>query len=222
MRSIEWEDETDRAIFADYWWAIEQNEERVKALDEKVEQLSPQEPYAEPVGGAEVLQRDRHDNRDEYTDDLTDADLYGIQTQCNKVGNWFESQIQLSVLVPFHFIPADDPEWQWKTTEDGSRAREVMAAAVATGDPNRIGIALHAYQDTFSHQGFSGWLEERNACYPWFDLSSALPDVGHTEMMTTPGMIDQVWTDPRTKQRVDNGKRAIRAAKATFGVLAGL
>ncbi len=50
LRSIEWENETDRAIFADYWWAIEQNEERVRALDEKIEQLSQKQPYAEPVG----------------------------------------------------------------------------------------------------------------------------------------------------------------------------
>ena len=44
----------------------------------------------------------------QYTDDLTEADLHGIQTQSAILGNWADRQIQLSVLVPFHFIPGAD------------------------------------------------------------------------------------------------------------------
>ena len=153
---------------------------------------------------------------DEYTDRQTDENIYEIQTQCPKVDRWDDPQIQLTVLVPFHFIPGDDEGWAWKTTQNGPRARRLVRAAEASEDLCRIGIALHALQDTFSHQGFSGWREARNSCYPWYYLKSTLPNVGHTEMLAMPDMVDRVWTDPRTNKRIDNRRRALAAAKATF------
>ena len=41
----------------------------------------------------------------QYTDELTESKVYGIQTQSDEFGNWKDEQIQHSVLVPFHFIP---------------------------------------------------------------------------------------------------------------------
>jgi hypothetical protein len=40
--------------------------------------------------------------------------------------------------------------------------------------------------------------------------------VGHTEMMAMPDMVDRVWHDPRTNKKIDNRKRALAAAAATF------
>jgi hypothetical protein len=55
---------------------------------------------------------------DQYTDDLTKADLHGIQTQSDVVGNWADTQVQMSVLVPFHFIPGNDDNYPWMTTRN--------------------------------------------------------------------------------------------------------
>jgi hypothetical protein len=155
----------------------------------------------------------------EYTDRQKDEDIYEIQTQCPKLDRWDDPQIQLTVLVPFHFIPGDDEEWPWKTTEDSPRMQELVKAAEESQDLCRLGITLHALQDTFSHQGFSGWRERRNSCYPWYYLKSLLPNVGHTEMMAMPDMVDRVWHDPRTNEKIDNRKRALAAAGATFKAL---
>jgi transposase len=50
LRSIEWDNEADQTVFDDYFRAIEHVEERQAALTSKIEELSKQAPYAEPVG----------------------------------------------------------------------------------------------------------------------------------------------------------------------------
>jgi len=153
----------------------------------------------------------------EYTDRQTDEDIYEIQTQCPKIDRWDDPQIQFTVLVPFHFIPGNDEEWPWKTTQNSPRAQRLVRAAEKSQDLCRLGIALHALQDTFSHQGFSGWRENQNSCYPWYYLRSAMPNVGHAEMLAMPDMVDRVWYDPREgNKRIDNRKRALAAAQATL------
>ena len=39
---------------------------------------------------------------------------------------------------------------------------DILKAALKEGDPIKLGITLHAYADTFSHQGFSGILSKVN------------------------------------------------------------
>ena len=64
----------------------------------------------------------------EYTDRQKDEDIYEIQTQCPKLDRWDDPQIQLTVLVPFHFMPGDDEEWPWKTMENSPRMQELVEA----------------------------------------------------------------------------------------------
>lgn len=154
----------------------------------------------------------------QYTDELKRADLYGIQTQAGTLGNWGDEQIQFTVLIPFHFIPGDDPAWPWKTTEKSRRALELVRRAEESKDPIRLGMALHMLQDTFSHQGFSGWREERNSCYPWYHMMDRAPNVGHAEMRTIPDQIEEVWKDPRDEAggEINNRERCMGAAQSTF------
>jgi len=49
LRNIEWDFDADRAVFNDYLYAIEQLEERLKGLTEKLEAEAKQPAYAEPV-----------------------------------------------------------------------------------------------------------------------------------------------------------------------------
>ena len=113
---------------------------------------------------------------DQFTDDLTESDLHEIQTQSAIAGNWADRQVQLSVLVPFHFVPGSNAEHPWMTTANNDRARQLVQSA--KGSLLQLGIALHAFQDTFSHEGFSGWQEDLNSCFPWYFVQSALPNVG--------------------------------------------
>jgi transposase len=50
LRGLRFELPADRAVFEDYLLAIEQIEERIARLDAKLEALSQEEPYREPVG----------------------------------------------------------------------------------------------------------------------------------------------------------------------------
>jgi hypothetical protein len=156
----------------------------------------------------------------QFTDDLTEADLHGVQTQSAILGNWHERQIQLSVLVPFHFIPGSDPEHPWVTTRNSGRARKLVNLASRDQTHLQLGIALHELQDTFSHEGFSGWQEDINSCYNWYYIESFIPNVGHAEMRVIPDVVNYVWTDPRSGKQIDNRKRTMSAAKVTYDFLA--
>jgi hypothetical protein len=152
----------------------------------------------------------------QYTDELKDAQLHGIQTQAGIFDNWADRQIQLSVIVPFHFIPGDDPAKPWKTTPNSKRANNLIDEAIIQRNAMQLGIALHALQDTFSHQGFSGWREKLNACYNWYYIESKIPNVGHAELLVAPDVAHYVWTDPRNGKRIDNKTRAMSAARETY------
>lgn len=155
----------------------------------------------------------------QHTDDLTKAELHGLQTQSASLGNWKDRQIQLTVLVAFHFLPGDDRNNFWVVTPHSSHSQILVEAALI--DPIRLGIALHTLQDSFSHQGFTGWEEPFNACFAWDNLwSAATPNVGHADMQRMPDMVNITWTDPRTGQIVNNQIRAYQAAKATWNYLA--
>ena len=149
------------------------------------------------------------------TDEVTWARLYEIQTQSGVFGNWFDKQIQLSVLIAFHFIPGDDQENPWMTTECCSKAQTLLTEVIASGNPFKIGIALHSFQDTFSHQGFSGWDEKLNSCFPWYRMfRQSTPNIGHTELGIIPDVVDYSWTDPRNDKEIVNRERVSRCISA--------
>jgi hypothetical protein len=157
---------------------------------------------------------------DQFTDDMSEAVVHGIQTQSSDIaGNWGDKQIQATILVPFHFIPGKDKDHPWKTTPNNFRARRLVNGASRNGNLFQLGIALHGLQDTFSHQGFSGWHEKLNSCFPWYYLTSALPNIGHAEMRVIPDVTNYTWTDPRNGQKIYNWKRAVSAARETYEFL---
>ena len=64
LRSLRFEHAADQVVLDDYLLAIEQVEERLKALEEQIEQASQQERYARG-GCAALLPRHRHVDRDD-------------------------------------------------------------------------------------------------------------------------------------------------------------
>ena len=155
---------------------------------------------------------------DQFTDELTEAELYGIQTQSAVLGNWCDRQIQMSVIIPFHFVPWMQGENPWMVAPSGEIVTDLVREAVKSEDPYRMGIALHALQDSFSHQGFTGWREDCNSCYPWWYIQSVTPNIGHAEMWPIPDITNARWTDPRTGKNISNPQRVVWCAGAC-GVL---
>jgi hypothetical protein len=135
--------------------------------------------------------------------------------------------VQKYVYVPFHFLPGDNSvEIKGKknplsTTPNSGNAKAILSGALESENPYLIGIALHTFADTWSHQNFSGMQEGWNAVFPWYNLfKSIVPNIGHAEVGHSPDIVSEVWTDFRLKpNKVDNRKRAFEATQEIFGQL---
>jgi hypothetical protein len=75
----------------------------------------------------------------------------------------YEWSVQKRVFMPFHFLPAkpiEAPEDTFCSASDSQFAHMVLNRACNERSiklrPYRIGIALHAFADSWSHQKFSG------------------------------------------------------------------
>jgi len=151
----------------------------------------------------------------QFTDECTDAGRLGMQTQVRfgPFSNWSDVHVQNTVLVPFHFIPGRDSqqESQWQVTEASDLADQLAKAAVRSKNPFRFGIALHTWQDTFSHAGFTGRREKINNRFSWYNPTAAImPDVGHADLGPRPDII----FDPNNQ--IDNRTGALRCAATTL------
>jgi hypothetical protein len=131
--------------------------------------------------------------------------------------------VQKYVYVPFHFLPGDDTvEIKGKrnrlnTTPNSENGRTVLTEALKSGDPYRVGIALHTFADTWSHQNFTGLREEWNSVYPWYSIKKQLvPDIGHAEAGHSPDVISEVWTDHRLGKQIVNVDRAFDAVREIY------
>lgn len=134
--------------------------------------------------------------------------------------------VQRYVYLPFHFLPGDNTvEINCKrnplsTTPNSEKAKKVLASALKSENPFQIGIALHTFADTWSHQNFTGLREEWNAVYPWYDVfKSLVPNIGHAEAGHSPDVISEKWTDHRFKgaeREIDNKQRAFDAIQTIY------
>ncbi len=132
--------------------------------------------------------------------------------------------VQRYVYVPFHFLPGDSSKKingntnPLSVTPYSPNANAVLASALDSKDPYRIGIALHTVADTWSHQDFTGLREEWNAVYPWYNVfKSLVPNIGHAEAGHSPDVISEPWIDYRIgKELVDNKWRAFQAAGTIY------
>jgi hypothetical protein len=168
----------------------------------------------------------------QYTDDNTAVFTIdrGLPTEyanyISQTMNILKPQRALFRIYPlFHFIPGDpmspsawrkDGAMHWlNTTPDSENANLILDAALATGNPHRIGIACHGYADTWAHQNFVGYLHEFNAMTGPID--AAIPDIGHADAQHAPDQPARVWQDDRLLNgRVDNRARFLDAAAGLY------
>lgn len=154
----------------------------------------------------------------QFTDECTKGNKYGrIRTQCDIFDQWNMEEVQQFVIIPFHFLPGDDPNNKWLVTPGCSLAERLLQDAFDRSDSIAFGIALHAMQDTFSHQSFTGWQDEINKNPSLSLLSIMIPRIGHAEFLRFPDDIGAVWD--RNGVQVNNKQRALNAAIVTYAWL---
>jgi hypothetical protein len=171
----------------------------------------------------------------QYVDDSTESDEILL---CNKKGekigfidpvrtahNGLESfwkEVWDKIYYPFHFVPGnkgenaeENKEEKYITTpaDENAFADELLELALKSENPYRIGIALHPYADTFSHQKFSGRWSEVNSVKKIFVYSNftkkivsniklwlflkvlkgPIPTIGHAEAWKVPDVPFYNW-----------------------------
>jgi hypothetical protein len=140
---------------------------------------------------------------------------------------WDEATLR-DIYLPFHFVPGDPEQaaserrdgaaYRWTVTPDSRLAKELLVAALKSGDDFRVGIALHAYADTWAHQHFSGRTEACNVVDP----ASPLPPAGHLQALRLPDDASGTWADHRllpSLSRVVNAERFLAAARKIYRYL---
>jgi hypothetical protein len=132
----------------------------------------------------------------------------------------------LRIYLVFHFVPGDPGAegarrkdgamHRLVTTPDSENAQWLFDTALATGDLYRIGIAAHAYADSWAHQNFIGYFDAFNAMKGG-PLERVSPNIGHADARHHPDWPALVWKDSRlSRQQVDNKQRFLEAARAMF------
>jgi len=153
-------------------------------------------------------------------------------------GNTYENYISqtMNILKPkrklmriypvFHFVPGepmsesacrrDGKMHLLNTIPDNELVNKMMDLSFKASEDTRlyrIGIATHAYADTWAHQNFVGWYDFFN------DVALDIkPDIGHANAEHHPDWPAHRWEDPRlVEDEVDNTDRFLAAAEKIYG-----
>jgi len=153
-------------------------------------------------------------------------------------GNEYKNYISqtMNIIMPkqklmriypvFHFVPGEpmsrsayrcDGKMHLLNTTPGNEiADKLFDLAFKSSEDTRlyrIGIATHAYADTWAHQNFVGWHDFFN------DISlDVKPNIGHANAELHPDWPAHRWEDVRlVDDQIDNTDRFLAAAKKMYG-----
>lgn len=159
--------------------------------------------------------RDRNKPKDEYSN-------YISQTM-----NILKPRRDLMRIYPvFHFVPdasqagaarIDGEAHVLDTKPGNANARKMLTDALELPPKtlnrlHRIGIASHAFADTWAHQNFVGWFDDFNG-----QALNPLPDIGHADFIHHPDWPGHRWHDTRLLDGyVDNNLRFLSAARGLY------
>ncbi|MGD9872856.1 MAG: DUF6765 family protein [Kiritimatiellia bacterium] len=132
---------------------------------------------------------------------------------------------RLEVYPLFHFIPGvpntenakrrDGKTHPFNTTPNSPNANRIIDETLETGNFYEIGIAIHAYVDTWAHQNFAGCKNSFNKFSGFVD--KLIPNIGHADAKTMPDQPRLVWEDERlVNSTVNNKERFLEAAACLF------
>jgi hypothetical protein len=137
----------------------------------------------------------------------------------------FKLSVQRYVYAPFHFIPGDNNvEIKRKknplcTTRGCNNTVIILQEALESKDLYRMGVALHTYADTWSHERFSGFHEDWNKVHKSI-IKGIPPNIGHAEVFNKPDEISIEWIDKRFgKEKINNRERALLASERIFNFI---
>ena len=97
----------------------------------------------------------------------------------------FTYDAMINNTCAFHFVPGCEGKKfseKLRCKEDSEVIKNIINKALEQPDPIKLGIVLHAYADTFSHQDFSGLLSKVNdiqGCKPISDLPLDWRDIAY-------------------------------------------
>jgi hypothetical protein len=148
---------------------------------------------------------------------------FPIITQAVDITSFLLS-VQRYVYAPFHFIPGDNnveikrQKNPLCTTRGCNNAQHLINEALRDKtDLYRLGIALHTYADTWSHERFSAFYEDWNKVFK--GVKGIPPNIGHGELIHDPDIISKTWTDKRFGEKIDNSERALIASEGIFTLI---
>jgi len=131
----------------------------------------------------------------------------------------------MRIYPVFHFVPGDpgcdsacrcDGKMHLLNTTPGNEiAMELLNRAFTAPEGmryHRIGVASHAFADTWAHQNFVGWYDVFN------DVGlDPKPNIGHADAEHHPDWFAHRWDDVRlVKGEIDNTERFLDAAESLF------
>jgi len=168
----------------------------------------------------------------------------------------FKEVVQNKIYIPFHFLPdlesIKNKSDSHLVQANGNLARKLVILAKTelsktTGEQRimnliRLGIALHVYADTWSHQNFSGRHNPTENDIDnieilkkgkWEKISlisqieyNTLPDIGHAEATSFPDQSHLKWRYKKLSTKNiherDNTQLFIEAAKNIFNLFIGV
>lgn len=133
----------------------------------------------------------------------------------------------LRIYPTFHFVPGepsaesayrrDGKQHILNTIPDNENAQKMLAEAFKTDEAIRlyqIGVATHAFVDTWAHQNFVGWYDDFNAIG-----KNVLPNIGHADAGHNPDYPAHLWKDKRIipgKTHINNIDRFLEAGERLF------
>ena len=162
------------------------------------------------------------DNNDILFEINKDSEVLYYKNYISQTLNILKPLKELLRIYPFfHFIPGDNGTYLEKLREnvcpvlntipDNINANQMIDEALVSNDLYKIGIACHAYLDTWSHQNFVGMQNEYNG------LFHIAPNIGHADVGHKPDIPTKVWEDPRLQdETINNKERFLEAISRLF------
>lgn len=171
----------------------------------------------------------------QFVDDNTkQIDVYGLDNSIYYQGTitstyeiFSDAKELVKTLGCFHFIPGEKELLKFKnqtsydssiletvTTPNSIYAKTAIKYALKTGNPYLIGIACHAYADTWAHQNFTALNHSINHNSGY--IRALIPSIGHAEFLTAPDEFNKKWNDHRLNQNICNNSRFKEASFYLF------